>query len=1205
MADDLRLSLLAFPQGIADGRLALRLLVAPTRDPLAPLAAGLPAFADLPLPLEIRLLPGLERLPQPGEGRVVAASTLGPGPQAREVLEALEARLPVDASPPPADPGLGRLRVLKVATPGYLAAIGGGRLGTPFLTDADTYACAMRDATDPARRPPAPPPRAGLRWGEILARALRQPLLARAVGMVHALEVDLDEEALAEGGFLWVEPAPGAPLAAAAAGTPGLLRLYAARLPRVPAGQARPLAAAVLFPVRAGVPPGPRLDPIFAEAEAFSDGFARVVHASQPDRHDPFGVSVGAQPLRPISDEGVRIGWDDEQLLVWMNRQFAEDPRNAVAPGGPSRDAPLGVLGWRLDVRDVTGGAGPWTSLVRVAGGLGLAGIDLGRYEGDLAVEIVPTLHQRLAADGGAATDRAWLPPDAVRWAGGSLLGGDALRAALGGGAGPTPPLPPDPVAAVPLQYGRLYEFRARLMDLAGGGPPVDASPVNPGRAGAARLRFRRFVPPRDVVAGRPQEVQGERRVVVNVFRPSIGAPDALFLDGDADARRAALLAAATAAGGKDREPSVADTDVTLLRLDLAVGMPDGDADNTPGAVTSRRPLFGTPLLRRFPDDPEVPLRLVFTFADVERLGALPAPGEDGEIVLPASRDIFVTATPIARPDPAMLRSGAEDPALVGTLPRAELTRPDPGLEYYGNQAARIGRSITWELRQGPADETGLIQPAAAHPPLAALLIAPPRPGEPGPAARLAAALRLRKRGLALSAPPGPRTVMACSPRLAHIHAADRATLTFGSEAELADRWIVAVRLTLARDWSWDGLDPAGLKVLRIEEDGREVEAGRLPLPRLVAPSATGRDGTELLFLDLVEPSAAEERRLRWRVEAVLGEAPAVAPEAWTGELRLPVALPPREAPALVSAGIAVSAFEAAPDYSATARRDRMLWLEFDVPPPGPRDLVFGRVLAWAPDPALTGALPPATDAEDPPLMLPDEPVRVIVPAQADDEAGLDAMQPLLPTDSPRRFLLPLPPDVAPGGPELFGLFRYEFRFGHGRGLWSTARARFGPPRRVEGVRHPPPELPCRPERRPDAVLAEAPFAMPDAAEHPADLSRSTRGEMWFLLYAQVMRADGGGMRNLLLSSQRGKKPDAPTSRPDGRWAQARWPLKEVWECLGALALDPGAPLSVIAAELLPPSADEGFPEPLGADLGEVSLLRVSRLVAVPDRCPS
>ena len=62
--------------------------------------------------------------------------------------------------------------------------------------------------------------------------------------------------------------------------------------------------------------------------------------------------------------------------------------------------------------------------------------------------------------------------------------------------------------------------------------------------------------------------------------------------------------------------------------------------------------------------------------------------------------------------------------------------------------------------------------------------------------------------------------------------------------------------------------------------------------------------------------------------------------------------------------------------------------------------------------------------------------------------------------DDPSTFLLPLPPGAPEHDARLFGLWTYEFRFGH-KDPWSLAHARDSRPLRVTGVQHPAPELPC------------------------------------------------------------------------------------------------------------------------------------------------
>jgi len=64
--------------------------------------------------------------------------------------------------------------------------------------------------------------------------------------------------------------------------------------------------------------------------------------------------------LPPQSDAGIRLGWDDEQILVWYLRQMIENP---LEPGSKKRiDAPLGVMGYHIDVRQVAIG-NQWESL--------------------------------------------------------------------------------------------------------------------------------------------------------------------------------------------------------------------------------------------------------------------------------------------------------------------------------------------------------------------------------------------------------------------------------------------------------------------------------------------------------------------------------------------------------------------------------------------------------------------------------------------------------------------------------------------------------------------------------------------------------------------------------------------------------------------------------------------------------------------------
>jgi hypothetical protein len=110
----------------------------------------------------------------------------------------------------------------------------------------------------------------------------------------------------------------------------------------------------------------------------------------------------------------------------------------------------------------------------------------------------------------------------------------------------------------------------------------------------------------------------------------------------------------------------------------------------------------------------------------------------------------------------------------------------------------------------------------------------------------------------------------------------------------------------------------------------------------------------------------------------------------------------------IVSVGIALSHYVRTPDYSKTESRRIVLWLEFDRPVENPSDAYFARVLQYAPDPLLYST-PEIAEEHDPPFPIDPEPIRIIVPNQSDDKAGINAMQKLVPSDtSPNRFMVPL-----------------------------------------------------------------------------------------------------------------------------------------------------------------------------------------------------
>ena len=210
-------------------------------------------------------------------------------------------------------------------------------------------------------------------------------------------------------------------------------------------------------------------------------------------------------------------------------------------------------------------------------------------------------------------------------------------------------------------------------------------------------------------------------------------------------------------------------------------------------------------------------------------------------------------------------------------------------------------------------------------------------------------------------------------------------------------------------------------------------------------------------------------------------------------------------------------------------------------------------------------------------------------------------MQTLIPSDSPRHLYVPLPPGLSSESPELLGFFVYELRVGHVEG-WSTASARFGPPLRVTGIQHPAPSLICDAGRSQTAITMNASYATP-TAESRNLLPRVPNTELWGLLYAQLAQIDGADHRNVLIGRKRAMPPEQATDiRETGEMiAVAQWKQQEIDPALKSLAVPRDAPLSVLAIELLPEL--DRPPDPLGADLGRVRILRTSPLIPVPRVC--
>jgi hypothetical protein len=1184
---DWKLSILTFPQfwDAAARRLDLRALVLPRDNPLhgivvpVPLApSDPPAFADAKLSFAIQFIPDLEHLPDPANVRLSQTVSDKTPPGLRALYEELALRFPLalpdapSAAPAPRRPNS---RILKYLPVSYQTAFPFCSPRTPHARIDNSFRCALRTPPDPDT--PPPPPFAGMRWAQVIAVVMSQPRLAERLGLVYRLSLSIPEiTAVERGGWLYVSLAADTTYSSLIPPEP-TIRLYAARIPPLNAEQERTLFASVLFPVPA---PPLSFDENIVEAQTWDDGFAKIVHSAQPRSGDL--LDNGSESAAPVQDAGIQLGWDDEQLVIWFNRQADANPLVE------QRDSPLGVHGYRVDVRRL--GTETWTSLMRVDGELKLGEFSE-QFLGEHSVRVAPVqLHGLRKGD-------FWMPSYFARWNGKSLCVGDDFARNLNGNNATGVTWKPVGVDAVPLRYGETYQFRVRLADLSGGGPDSSREPVHSAEAPITTCSFRRFVPPKTV---RVKEIAGvdpdDPQLTYEVRRPLLGYPSLVYT-GFPNAEQV-LLAERAQALNEARELGMPDPDVVTLEIEVAV------ADPAIGEKLTYRTVYVT--TRQFPTDATQPLSLSVAFQDKHDLSLLAAPAETGALPLPSARDLRLRLSAVCR--------------------------PDPDLAYFGSEESRRGAPLFIQTRAHSQDESNLFAVQLPTEQLNAYLLQP----DPTPdghlaavqaadgrqnessgdlAQRLAAQVDLVVGGLSFSGKPKQRTIFGCSGTLRHILSPDHGAITFGSKNELTHRWIAVLSLVISRDWTWDALADEGFEITRQlqRELGDEVETetvGTLELRRgihHIARQSANPKNTRIVFFDAIDPKPSTdslpiELGLTYTLTPRWKHQPTSLDFAFTASLKLPMATPPVQTPKLSSAGIGLSPYNRSTDYSSSEIRRRALWLEFAEPVADSRDSLFARVLAYAPDPMLTGLEPPRPPTPiEPPLPIPSELIRRITPGQSPDNAGLDAMQQLLATDSPRHFYVPLPPGLSAESPELFGFFAYELRVGHRDG-WSTAQARFGPPLRVTGIQHPAPALLCETARRRAELLVSAAYARP-VAEGQNLLPRLPKTEVWALLYAQVAQVDGQDCRNVLI----GRRPALPQlSQTDERERLetigiARWQQNEIDQQLRALALPRRIALSVLAVELLPEF--ERKPDPLGADLGEVRILRTSPLIPVPEVC--
>jgi hypothetical protein len=1308
-----KLRILTFPQRIDDRSLEVRVLLLPTERLLQeqadfPSAANpgttvaLPKFIGGSLTLELDAVQGLASYPF---SDVTLLDVDNPHIETMGTGAAFPANLPAVyegiAAQFTIKPGNGAGTVVaeadgirKFLPQSYRSAFNFTNPRTGFARIDDSYHCAIRRSS--TSNPAFVKSDHTVTWGRVIAFALRQPLLAERMGLIHRLDITLPGgDFFKDGGWIACRLA-SAPGDFSIVNPATELRSYAARIP--PIDRKRQLFAAVLFPyVASAAEVAGNFDTLKIEAADYDDGFAKVVHATQPVSSNLLAETFDGQHVQ--KDVGIRLGWDDEQILIWLNRQLLADPSTP----GKRIEAPLGVFSYRVDVRKA--GDAAWHSLVKIRNKAALAiggeVVAPRRTPVETGVQVYP------ATVNGDPDAASWLPSYYTQWYGPSLVLPDGKAAALDASKALAKPgtysdanITSQPQAGglyeavlssqAELKYGSTYEFRVRLADLAGGGPRDDEHELNDIPSSIAARTFKRFVAPKRLTvtptdpqdaadAGSVHRFQGHS---FSILRPRLGYPALLFteldtatafarLEQDRDDLHANKPAGLTINDYRDVSYFDPDVDQILVAVDVKTLAMDNQA-----SVSQREPYIRLyTAIRRFDPDLATPFDLELSYRDVNvidlddpKRGDLDLDDADiangTSIVLPRSREIRITLYPVCSIKP-------QTPEYFGF----EATR-------LGEQLHLLGEAAEFFVREDADDEVGFFAPGLESHQLQGIYLRPDPPQLNNPLTavaslveglplrqstaieRLAAQIGLDAVGQTLVGKPGERILFGCSHRIRHTIAPDNSSITFATSEELINHWLCVLTFDVQRDWTWDGLSDTGIQVERIRQfTGEGVPppketVGYVGWTRTASRLATThpeRTSTRIVFIDVVEPKKSiadigpldnpfpNTLDVAYTLTPQFGDAVAAGVgEAAAIDVRLPVTTVPVQVPKIVAAGYALSPYERTPDYAETAVRERFLWFEFEEPLQDPNDTYFARVLAYAPDPLLAFPNPDQllVRQDEPPLAIAPELIRVITRGQGNDNAGLDAMQPMtaetpaaLVKVSPVHYLLPLPPGLHAESPELFGFFTYELRVGHTRDIWCTAQGRFGDPARISGVQHPAPPLKVLAQRTPGGMSVTAPYAVAVFGGRNVT-SRPPKTEIWCMLYAQIVQADAAGRRNVLLAEARLGLPQRPEinvgaflARRDALQPIAfnsvavsldapeigtfTWTEGEIGSLLDAFDLSRDTPLSVLAVEMMPrydqyllfTDPPSNSVRPLSSELGQYRILRTSPLVAAPQVC--
>jgi hypothetical protein len=545
-----------------------------------------------------------------------------------------------------------------------------------LVTD-QSYRCAIKEGELVPGFEPTPD---AISWGKVFAYLMRQPFLAEHAGLVYRSRFEVDAAHFPNGGWLYATLAPDSDYFPQLENHSEFIQLYAARIPKLVPGEPRQVFASVLFPVlyKAQVgdaDPQPAADysALYVEAAEYDDGFAKIVHCRQPANRDR--LLETADGAYPVKDLGVEAGWDDEVITLRYIRQMETNSSLGDLTG--RINAPLGVFGYAIDVRETAEPENPWESLNLVHSRQPLAlthpanpaePIQLGEFTGELPFQVYP-----MQVDGRQHLNY-WLPMYFANWVGHSMVLPDPDAAAIyqttNVDVEEDPPRKLDPAdpnnpmkqtgtgvtgaaenqlnkiyradeILTELRYGRNYEFRVRMLDLSGGGPTVERGPVNETASDITSHRFKRFISPNQP---RVLELETDVSDLVNsdepsaikqlsVRRPKLGYPAVVFTGKYADPVTRLIKQAELGITVDEQDHSVnaehriglgiADPDVDRLEITVEIASLKLDKLDSVSGKEDYLHLYTT--TRAFPqvntdDDYEAMLEIPIDYRDVKVL---------------------------------------------------------------------------------------------------------------------------------------------------------------------------------------------------------------------------------------------------------------------------------------------------------------------------------------------------------------------------------------------------------------------------------------------------------------------------------------------------------------------------------------------------------------------------------------------------------